>query len=490
MSEVLAVLLTWTAMSIGTILMGSPAGILARHRVGTLGALRVALWIGTATMTAVLLVANLFIPLGGIPAVEVVGLVMAAMVIGSAAMLVRQARSWARKPLDLLRRPAWWAMAAIAALALLLILFAGSVGGPVTNYDSGLYHLNAIQFSAGYPTIPGLANMQDRFGTNVSAFELAAFMTNSPWGAEAFRLLVGLFVTLFCVDTALRLIERRASARTAPGLFVMLLAFGLFGPFLLANADYWVTSPSPDTIAMLVTIVSGAYLVDAVRYRNGIWGTVALVMAVLAATVRTQLWLMAALTAVALAASWWLAGRAEHRSRGRLRLLTWLGLALSTVLLVAMLARDAVISGWLLYPASLLPLPVSWRAADPTVAADWVQSWARDPSSTPDQTLGNWGWLPEWAGRTLDDWSVRGSMALLALVLVVVLVARRPVIADGAATRPPLTPRFVGPWDVALVMLPCVGTVLAWFILAPDPRFAWGAIALLGLLPRRSLSPR
>ena len=220
MSPVVAVIGTWILMTAWTMLLGSWAGVVAGRSVGLFAGLRASMWAGLAVLIAMVLVANFFMPLMGTPAILTA---LAVTVIAGAV----GAWAWGRRlprvdPGDRVRR--WWVLVPIIALALMLVLFAHWYAGPPTNYDSGIYHLNAIQFAAEYRTIPGLANMQDRLGTNISSLNLAAFMGNSAWGVEAFRLLVGFFAFLFATDTALRLLDRRPASPRSPGLPIMPLA--------------------------------------------------------------------------------------------------------------------------------------------------------------------------------------------------------------------------------------------------------------------------
>lgn len=473
MPPAIAVLATWAVVTGWVLLLGSAAGALARPRVGSLGALRVALWFGFAVLVLLALIPNFFLPLVGGGELVILGIatvlaVVAWLVIRRRTRAGARARGWVR--------PGWWTAVPIAGLVLMLLLLAHHFAGPLTNYDSGLYHLNAIQFAAEYPTIPGLANLQDRLGTNVSSFNLGALLANTPWGLDAVRLLVGLFVFLLSTDLTLRLMDGRRRTLRLPGTYVLVLAVLLSVPFLLANPGYWVTSPTADTVAFVMTVVAGAYLADAVASRDTTWAAVALVTASLAASIRTQLWVFAFLVAAALLVLWWTDPGRRGRVRRRPRVLTLAGVLVSAVVLVTMMVRDVILSGWLLFPAGYLPLPVAWRVPDTTAVRDWLLSWARDPGASPEQALNGWYWLWPWVGRTLDDWAVRGALGLAALAVVALLALRR--------TSPPEAPRTrVAGWGWLLAVAPALGTLAIWFWTAPDPRFAWGALVLAGAVP-------
>ncbi len=120
--------------------------------------------------------------------------------------------------------------------------------GPLTNYDSGLYHLGAVEYSRLFPAIPGLASVYSPLGYATAEFPLAAALSAGPWGSEGLRLANGLLMAALALDVALRALQ----GRRGPGFFVA--AVGLVAAWvpLLALSDYWVTSPSQDTAALVV----------------------------------------------------------------------------------------------------------------------------------------------------------------------------------------------------------------------------------------------
>ncbi len=476
-----AYVLATQALAVGWFcLVGSWAGALARPHVGPLAAGRVALWTGLLVAALAVLVTGLFTALRGPVAVLALAVVTAGCAL--AWLLVRRRRARVDDP-PADRAPAitraWWVAVPIGALVLVSAVVAHLAFGPVGNYDTGLYHLGVIGYAQDYPTIHGLANLHSRFGTNVSAFSLAAFGANTGWGPDAYRLVVGLFVLVLSTDLALRLLDGRPGTWRRPGTYVLLLGLAAAFPALLGLAPAAITSPSPDALALVPTLAAGAYLADALVTRDRTWTALALVTAALAASVRTQLWVAFAVTVAVLVAD-------RLRRRGERpgpRALPTVGAVLAGLTIVVMLVRDTLLSGWLLFPATYLPMPVPWRVprAGAESTRDWIMSWARDAAAGPDQTLTSWYWLGSWARSTAADWSVATAVGLLALALLAYLATRpRPGRrAGGRADR-----RTGRRWPiVAAAVAPSALAVVAWFATAPDPRFAWGSILLLGALP-------
>lgn len=468
----LAVVLTWFVIVAWCMLLGAFAGQWTRPRLSWPAALRVSLWTGFAILVLLALVPNFFVPLVSttqvIIAIAVTAVALVAWILVRMRSRGATAAPWVR--------PGWWVLVPIIAFVGITLLFAHLSFGPLSNYDSGLYHLNAIQFAAEYRTIPGLANMSDRYGTNVSAFNLAAAMANSPWGIEAFRMLVGLFAVLAATDMSLRLLDGHRRSLRQPGFYVLGLSLALSLPFIAGGASYWLTSPSPDTTALLMTVVAGAYLADALASRETAWTQVALVTAALAASIRTQLWVFFAAVVLALLIraivvrqaghSWWKPSGA-----------TGLGIIIAALLFIVMMIRDVIISGWLLFPAPYAPMPVDWRVTDTAGVREWLLAWARSPGSDPAQTLSSWDWFWPWVSGAVNDWAIRGAFGMVGLAVVVLFALRwRPAPEGGASEG------FAG-WGLLLAMVTPLLTILVWFFTAPDPRFAWGAILLVGAIP-------
>jgi len=361
-------------------------------------------------------------------------------------------------------------------LVITVLLFAHSFAGPIENYDSGLYHINAIQYSAEYPTIPGLANLHSRLGTNTTSSLFSAMLAATPWGIEAFRLLVGLFVFLFVIDLSLRLFELRRTPNS-PGTILMLLAAAASLPFLLGTPGMLITSPTPDTISMILVVVTAAYLLDAFWKRNVVWGTVATLVAVVAATVRTQLWIFTGLVVIVLIAHAWRSPR-NRKYFSRHRVLLVIGSALGALIGIGMSVRDYLLSGWLFYPATVLPLPVDWRVPDPSGSRDWILSWAREPGGSPEVVLNSWSWFAPWLTRSATDWAIQFAFgSLIASVIV------GAILASTAKRRNRKSRSRVGVRGLVLLSIPALASIVVWFFTAPDPRFVWGPLLVLGLIP-------
>jgi len=129
--------------------------------------------------------------------------------------------------------------------------------------------------------------------------------------------------------------------------------------------------------------------------------------------------------------------------------------------------RQALLSGYPFFPATVADLPVGWRVPVATVEAQnrWTDSWARWPGQTPDVVNASWHWLSVWAHLRVRDFDVMAPAAMLAAVVPA-------AIAGGGGRTVRAKPLFA-------VVLPSLAVLAAWFAVAPDPRFALGPLWLL-----------
>ena len=127
-------------------------------------------WVGLMGAVTYLAVWNL-----GRPVNSVAWLVP--MVVGGAGWLVAM-----RKHTHRIRSTSWLTVALGGVAAVWLAN--RSLLGP-WEYDSGMYHLSAIDYASAFPTLPGLANLHSRRGAGVPHFLFTAFAGSASGLVEA-----------------------------------------------------------------------------------------------------------------------------------------------------------------------------------------------------------------------------------------------------------------------------------------------------------------
>jgi hypothetical protein len=455
------VLFTWlTALALAVTVGLLPALVLAySQRIAAKPPiLRSAIWWGFLTMILFVLLINQLAPLHSTSvALPVVGLVLILGVPGWWLFLRRTSHA---PP-----RPGSWPRRFLAAAALLAITYlAVAALGPVTNYDSGLYHLGAIRYAAEFPTVPGLANLYFPLGYATAQFPLAALMGNGPWQHEGMRLINGLVLVLAVAD----LWSRSRSARRGPGFFVLMVGILAISIPLVVLSDYWVTSPTQDASVLILTAVLTAYFAQAVAGGRGWVAEAATAFAVATCIVilrPTMIVYAAAVVAVLGYLVWH--RRAQVLGRAHL-VLTSAG---ALIAIVAVTLRDRALSGWIQFPLSIYGFDVPWRSPDPLWSRAATLGYHRNPHDLWGSVDG-WAWIEPWAVERFRHWETYEIAALLVGAVVICWVAIHRV---GPAFRPRA---------LAALVFPSILGVIFWFAFTPPAyRFAWGILFSLGVIP-------
>lgn len=417
---------------------------------------RSSLWWGIAGVTTTALLLHFWLPLGSPIAGWTVALVGFGLLLLSLAWQTFARPHWPRPSVPVLL----W----VAVVALTIAYLAAKALGPVTNYDSGLYHLGSIKYAFDYSVIPGLANLYFPFGYANAQFPLAALLGNGPWDGIGYRLLNGTFLLLAIADVTSRMLNKRWTW----GTFVLI--FGLSATLIpiTAMADDMLISPTSDTSVMLLTIVSAAYLADAVQGKTlaGSPATIAVLLSALSVVFRPTMVLFAAST---LAIAIFFHNRKRTTSRSE-----WIAVGSYVFLFAGVtVLRDRVLSGWLSYPLSVLPLPVAWQAPDPTRWRIGTLAAARNPETVDGfVTAHSWDWLGAWIGRLSEQWEPWFFLVGLIFAAFAVSAAARAGVMRQQWGR------------LVAIATPSFLAVTGWFLLSPPSfRFIWGPLFCLILLP-------
>ena len=128
-----------------------------------------------------------------------------------------------------------------SVIAILITLLYGLV--TPRNYDSYLYHINAIQWNEMYGTVPGLANFHDRFGLNSSVFVLsAAFSYNFLYNQYIFTISSLCYLVLF-----IWLLKQIVFKKGVIGFFSILFIY-----FFTAQYANDISSPGTDLLPNII----------------------------------------------------------------------------------------------------------------------------------------------------------------------------------------------------------------------------------------------
>ena len=444
-------LLTWLSIGLVMVGLGLPVGV--RVVSCRAAAIRVAIWVGVAMLVLIVSILSLLAPLRSFMSL---GIVLGLALFAAALSLSRFARlPWKKRRLS---RP--WMILFCGVLIVGAVVWSISVTRAPTNYDSGLYHLGAIEYAAQAGAVPGLANLFAPLGYGNAQIPVAAFLTNGPLGSQGFEALNSFLLLLLPIDLLLR-----SYSHARPRIGSLVLAAGIFTiyPPMLAMTDAWVISPTSDTAVLVFTLAAVSTLALTVRSGQLTTARVLLIITPLAVAgaMRPQAWLMfAAVLAVLVVVHFRLSPKQVHAGVPAL-----LASALIPAGLIAAvgLARDAVLSGWWLYPVNRFPLPVEWRAADPSGLLTSTLGIARDPGPAYQQAAQGYDWLLPWALRLPQTWEFWLLIALMAAGVVLVIIS----LGQGNAKLKRLL----------LAAAPGVLASVVWLLLTPPSfRFGWGPL--------------
>jgi hypothetical protein len=413
-------------------------------------------WLGYAAAVAVLQVWHLLLPVDG---------------RALAALAAVSAVGWvAARTAPVRRQVARVSPAALVALALGALWLADRAVGPVGSYDSANYHLTLVRWFHRFAIVPGLANLSPVYGVNLSGLLVPALLEAGPGTGRSSHFANG-FVVFLLLFLLTRLLGRRAADdRGAAPAQVAAVWFLYPAITQIHRADgSWISSLATDVPITMAVLAACALTFEALEEtpagEGGPAGLdprlfTALALLAVAPGLKSTATVFAAAAWLVLVGSW----IRLHGPRQALRSRPFAGAVLfATVAIGAWLARNAVLSGYPLFPAPLGGLGVDWRL--PAEHVEGVVWWTRAYTRTPaawDLMVAQHGasWLPYWLRAELRT--------ALHEVLVPLALTASWIVLWLAAGRPPRPPRQHRP---PLLLVPLAVAIPAWFLLAPATRY-------------------
>lgn len=423
------------------------------------------MWMQLGIIWAAALLVSLVLPLGSLSGVAAVLVIAStpAIIVG---FLHRSAdREHDRFP--------WKSQRALFGFAFLVAVAIGlslQTPGPVSGFDSGLYHLAAITQSVDFGVLPGVGNLYAPYAYHNGLFPFTGFLSAVTASDQAFRLVNGLLFLMALIDLYERWVRRAAT----PGAYVLATGLLVVAVLTLPLGDFWFFSPTPDTAVFILYVVVTAYLIDAFAAEkestdSRSLGYVVVLSAVLA-SIRPVYLLPAAVAVIVVFI---------YRRGASLRMVRSGQLIGSFVVAAAVviggLARDVMMSGWLWYPLGLVSLPVEWRAPDPAPVRDVALAFNRAGYTGSEYmwSAHGWDWIPLWFSNylTMNKGTLAIFLGLVTLAALTVVMCRLK-----CSSRQCWLPMF-------LALLPSGLTVVVWFFATPPAfRFVWGPLFMIPII--------
>lgn len=359
-----------------------------------------------------------------------------------------------------------------------LLFFTRVSNGPITNYDSYLYHLGRIEYYASERFVVGIGNIHSRFAFPSNHFALSAFLEGGPLGRNGFRYLNSFvaMVTIVQLLTRLRLmLLRKSNGRVSD--WILIFGAGIVTLKYLSEPSIYMSSPSPDFIASLLTVISFVYVLKYLESAHDRSFVNALIVSLGASMYRPIGVAVVVLLVVHMLTL--RSGGVRRGSGGSLRLNSLPRMVVSSLLFMFLsFAIPSVLSsGSLLYPSpsrllviEFLPWSIDYDQAASDL--DWIRSWARAPGLNPVDVLGSWEWLTPWWHAGVGSAIVDQFWAAFAVISIVTVISRLSGWRPTSARHESFYGRF---WLLLVGICPA----LTWFLTSPALRFGWGALVVL-----------
>lgn len=344
-----------------------------------------------------------------------------------------------------------WVVLVCSSLCILVIN-----AGPTRMDDTDSYHIQLIGWLQQYGTVPGIANLHERYGFNSSWFSSISIFMPGTFSPDYYKALNGLLCCWtigFFLHRFLRFRKNRQLSQTTGLLFVLALLIYCW-PLLRAtpattNYDFITTLA---ILVLFIEALGSSKQVQPAQLLDWIcWPA-------LLFTVRIINYPFLLLAAIAV---FFLVKQKAYR------LLTG-GLLAALVLVLPFIARNIMLSGYPFFPSLAFDWwQVDWKA-DPVIARellDYIKYFNRvNVQHLPLETtkaIGFPDWIPAWASylypydKVLVIASGLGALACM-------------LFRKSIWKQMPVQARFVT--GVCLIHL------VSWFMIAPDPRFAAGSL--------------
>ncbi len=451
-------IVTWWALFIGAVSLGLGVTEVVRKASGNLRAFRPDLfglaWLGLAFAIGFLEVASVFLPIGR--ACMVVLLLLALPSISTAvALLFRAARRSLRRTVVGTLLVAIW----IGGVSFVILQGANA---PVVQSDTVSTHIQQVMWARDYGSVIGLGILNPKLAFDQSGHLLAALLDHGVFHDRSVRVAVPFFIWLTLVQWVATLFR---STRHAGDVRAKCFC-GLTLPFLLIktqssevssfSGDLSMACVALPTVLALIRlpIVKPGAKIDRLRamLRRHAYDCMVLgSLGALLITIKLSGMIVSIFALGLFVLSVLAAGRWRY----------WLSSFVPILLVLGMLARRIVISGWLLYPFPVgnLSLPWSISEADATNEYRWIQSWGRLPDQKPEEVLdqGFFHWFVPWFDKFCKQPELTVcfiAAALLTLRFTSSLRRSIPISMNEAV-------------GTSALFLSC----LFWFCGAPDLRF-------------------
>lgn len=370
----------------------------------------------------------------------------------------------------------------MAAYAILVLLMAYGTSRGYMHFDTSLYHAQSIRWIEEYGVVPGLANLQLRFGYNSAAFSLTALYSMKEIFGQSLHTTAGFFALLGSVF-ALDLYKVFTEKRIRLADFVRL---GLV--FYLSVIFSEMMSPASDYYAQLLLFMILILWLEEDDYQkemgiqNPIPYGLICVLIVYAVTIKFSVAVL--LLLVLKPAAMLLKSKAGKQ----------IGLFLTSGLLTAVpfFIRNVIITGWLIYPFAGIDLfHMDWKIPKWQVEYDAVEIgvYGKGLNDVSKQNLPFSEWVPSWFVnlKSLEKVFILLTVAAViagVMYLLYLVVATLVSMKKGRVEKRDCDGKMLwnSAWNFPLVFGVFVISTAFWFVSAPLVRYGYAYVTVVPLI--------
>ena len=355
--------------------------------------------------------------------------------------------------------------AVIASVAVIILMAYGSSRGYM-HYDTTLYHASAIRWIEEYGVVPGLANLQSRYGYNSAEFAHNALYSFKWYTGRSLHCTTGFLAMV----SAHLLYDKELFTGRRTIQSVDFVRIGLL--YYLGVLFSQMVSPASDYVANLLIFDILILMLGRVKDRTLPADHYVLIslLAIYGITVKVSL---APMVLICLIPFVYYIIKKDVRS---------ILFCIVSGLVIAMpyFIRGYILSGWILYPSTLIKLGnPDWQVpiGEAQYDAKEISMWGRgitDATKWSEVTLTNW--IPSWFAA-LD--TVEKVLITAVITSAVVLVAIEIRLGLSKNRRGLHGYNILLELPIAWIML--LG-VVTWFVGAPLVRYGLGFVLSFPLL--------
>ncbi|MFA6082413.1 MAG: hypothetical protein WC773_03310 [Patescibacteria group bacterium] len=403
--------------------------------------------VGFIILTALATLLSLFMPISGWASAASLALAILLIAIYPQRYLKIASAGFRR----LLERDMIW----IAPLFLIFAaFFITQTIQPIQNYDTGLYHAQAIRWLEQFGTVPGLGNLHFRLAMSSGWFVSGALFSFSFLKTQSFHVINGWLILMSTLYLLTNWNFKKPDISTIAKLCALPLMFFLF------TTD--VATPSPDVPAAIFVVLSILFVLEKLDDK------VIILMACFTLTLKLSV-------ITVLLIPLYLLIREVVKKRWRAVLVM---VAIMSAVIIPALVRNYIQSGYITYPATYLNfMHPDWQLnkTDAVAVQQSIEQWAKVPHATSNDYFnqGIRGWFPTWYQNQPQYlinylWAI-AALSFINLIGLLIMAKKRPGFIQEHAL-------------VIISGISVIGGVVFWLISAPSFRFGQGFIAASSMM--------